>query len=220
MKRLPVAKTSWLSVVLVIIAAALWALDQKRAADPPEKSASPRAGQAAANFEVYQNCRLVESRKNDGDSFMLRLPDGRESEFRLYYVDAPESAFKTYPGGRNNHERIRQQAAEMGGITTQQAVDIGKKSKGFTLGLLGSAPVTVFTRWDSPFHDGRYHAFIRVKNGGRDRWLHELLIERGLVRIKTKPADLPDGTPVKRQLDHLRDLERQARRGDAGVWGL
>ncbi len=127
---------------------------------------------------------------------------------------------KGYAGGHTNHERIRQQAADMGGITSQQAVDIGKKSKSLTLGLLGSAPVTIFTTWDSPFNDGRYHAFIRVKDGGRVRWLHEVLVERGLARIKTKPADLPDGTSTTRQLNHLRDLERQAKRNGAGAWGL
>ena len=225
MKRRPAAKTSWLSVVLVIAAVALWALDQKRAGDPPRKSETvlveKSSGQErAGGYEIYQNCRLVEARNNDGDSFILRLPDGRKAEFRLYFVDTPESAFKNYAGGQSNHERIRQQAAEMGGITSQQAVDIGKKAKVFTLGLLGSAPVTVFTRWDSPFHDERYHAFVRVKNGGKDRWLHELLIERGLGRLKTKPADLPDGESSARQLGHLRDLERQAKRNDAGAWGL
>ena len=225
MKRRPAAKTSWLSVALVIAAVALWALDQKRASDPPRKSETSRvetsaSPERAGSYETYQSCKLVEARNNDGDSFILRLPDGRKEEFRLYFVDAPESAFKTYAGGRSNHERIRQQAAEMGGITSQQAVDIGKKGKAFTLGLLGSAPVTIFTRWDSPFHDERYHAFVRVKDGGKDRWLHELLVERGLARIKTKPADLPGGDSAAHQLGRLRDLERQAKRNNAGAWGL
>lgn len=228
MKRRPAAKTSWLTVLLVIAALAVWTLDQKRAADSRGESRNHRTGNAAASgkpaatggYESYQNCALAGTRGNDGDSFLVRLPDGRKEIFRLYFVDSPESAFKRYSGGETNHERIRQQAADMGGITPEQAVATGVKARALTLGLLGSAPFDVFTRWDSPFRDQRYHAFIRVREAGQPRWLHELLVERGLARIKTKPADLPDGTPANQHLEHLRELERQARRGQRGAWGL
>lgn len=236
----PPAKTSWITVLLVIAAVVLWAIDQKRAAGPPEKPQSREVGKSApapktspppakkpqtrvekkGAYEIYRNCTLADYRNNDGDSFMLKLPDGRKAEFRLYFVDTPESAFKRYAGGDTNHERIRQQAAELGGITPEQAVEIGKKGKAFTLGLLGNAPFTIHTCWDSPFHDERYHAFVEVKENGKPRWLHELLVERGLVRIKTKPADLPDGTPASKHRDHLRDLERRAKQNGTGVWGL
>ncbi len=163
---------------------------------------------------------LVEARNNDGDSFILRLPDNRQAEFRLYFVDTPESAFKTYAGGRSNHDRIRQQAADLGGITSKQAVEVGKQGKHLTRKLLGSGPITIFTRWDSPFHDNRFHAFVRVNDGGDYRWLHEILIERGLARIKTKTADLPDGTPATRQYERLRKFENTAKRQRSGVWAL
>lgn len=240
MNRRPVAQTSWFTVLLIIAAVALWALDQKRGADrrekpqtrqvgnvspaskppPPqvERSASKRETSGAC--EVYRDCTLVEARNNDGDSFMVRLPDGRKAEFRLYFVDTPESAFKRYAGGDTNHARIRQQASEMGGITPEQAVAVGKQGKELTLGLLGRRAFTVFTCWDSPFRDERFHAFVEVMEAGKTRWLHELLIERGLVRLKTKAADLPDGTPAARHLESLRDTERRAKRNGVGVWGL
>lgn len=240
MNRRPVAKTSWFTVALIIAAVALWALDQKRAADsrgkphtrqnerpspPPAAKPSsaekpPSGSEKAGAYEIYRNCTLAEARNNDGDSFMLRLPDGRKAEFRLYFVDTPESAFKRYPGGETNHGRIRQQAAELGGITPEQAVEIGKQGKAFTLGLLESRPFTIFTCWDSPYNDERYHAFVEVQENGKPRWLHELLVERGLVRMKTKPADLPDGTPVSKHREFLRDLERTAKKNETGVWGL
>jgi endonuclease YncB( thermonuclease family) len=240
MKRRPAAKTSWFTVLLVIAAVALWALDQQRAADSTGKPRTRETGNAprapgqgpapaeqtaaaqekAGAYEVHRNCSLVEARNNDGDSFMVRLPDGRKAEFRLYFVDTPESAFKRYAGGDTNHERIRQQAAELGGITPEQAVETGKKGKAFTLGLLGGGPFTLFTCWDSPYQDARYHAFVEVRENGKPRWLHELLVERGLARIRTKPADLPDGTPASRHRDQLRELERQAKRSGTGVWGL
>ncbi|MCU0748801.1 MAG: hypothetical protein MUF13_04555 [Akkermansiaceae bacterium] len=242
MTRRPIGKTSWFTVLLIVAAIALWALDQQRALDskeknPPaakqtekaEKAEKPSPAPAskpstkparAGRYEIYQNCRLAEARNNDGDSFMILLPDGRKKEFRLYYVDTPESAFKRYAGGDSNHERIRQQAAELGGITPEQAVEIGKKGKAFTLGLLESKPFTIYTEWDSPYNDERYHAFVEVIDQGKPRWLHELLVERGLVRMKTKPADLPDGTPVSSHREHLRSLERSAKKKEVGAWGL
>ncbi len=162
----------------------------------------------------------MEARNNDGDSFMVKLPNGKQAEFRLYFVDTPESAFKSYADGENNHQRIRQQAADLGGITDNQAVEIGKKAKAFTLALLASQPFTIYTEWDSPFHDQRYHAHVEVRQDGKPRWLHQILVERGLVRMKTKPADLPDGTPATQEKENLRNLEREAKRQQTGVWGL
>ncbi|MBC8127366.1 MAG: hypothetical protein H8M99_09530 [Gloeobacteraceae cyanobacterium ES-bin-144] len=233
MIRKPIGKTSWFSVLLIIAAVTLWVIDQKRSAESPDKQQSHQApsrnpteenpssnNETRGDYEVYRDCTLAEVRNNDGDSFMVRLPGGKQAEFRLYFVDAPESAFKSYAGGETNHERIRQQAAEMGGITSEQAVEIGKKAKLFTLTLLGRQPFTIFTRWDSPFHDQRYHAFVEVSENNQARWLDELLIERGLVRMKTKPAMMPDGTPAARHAEHLRELEREAKRKAVGAWGL
>lgn len=228
MQRKPLAKTSWFTVLLIAAALVVWLIDQKRALDPKPRQGRVETSSPAtkpersekSGYEHYRGCTLVEARHNDGDSFLLKLPDGRTEEFRLYFVDTPESAFKRYAGGETNHERIRQQAAEMGGITPEQAVEIGKKAKAFTLALLAESPCDIFTRWDSPFNDKRYHAFVEVKENGRPRWLHELLVERGLARLKTKPADLPDGTPAESQRNHLRELERKAKKDGTGVWGL
>jgi len=214
-------KTTWFTLLILGAALALWAYDQKNQPHlPPATPATPAATVAkAGRYEVFQNCTLVEARHNDGDSFMIRLPNGKTAEFRLYFVDAPESAFKSYGGGATNHARISQQAADLGGITPEQAVAIGKKGKAFTLGLLASQPFILYSEWDSPYNDGRYHAHIQVFHEGKTRWLHQILIERGLARIRTKPADLPDGTTAARELENLRNFQSQARRKSVGAWG-
>ena len=107
----------------------------------------------------------------------------------------------------------------MGGITPQQAVQVGQEAKHFTLALLGSHPFDIYTRWDSPFHDERYHAFVQVKQGGKPRWLHELLVEKGFVRIHTKGADLPDGIAYAKHKARLKELESTAKKAGAGAWG-
>ncbi len=211
-------------IVMVVAALALWLRDQQFEAAPPA-TWSPRSAPATPagksnGYEHYTGCTLVPEKHNDGDSFQVRLPDGREKVLRLYFVDAPESDFKTYRGGANNYQRIDDQAAEMGGISAKQAVEIGHRAKNDTLRLLAAAPFEIYTKWDSPFHDGRYHAFVRVLEDGREIWLHQLLIERGLARIKTKPAPLPDGTTVAAELAALRKSQAEAKRKRAGAWGM
>lgn len=228
------ASTPWFVVLLFVAAVVLWIMEglgpSRRHGRPERGGPSPdpvadsgRAGRAITTqggYEVYQNCALVPDDGNDGDSFKVRLPDGRIRVFRLYFVDTPESRFRRYAGGDTNHERIRQQAAELGGISPAQAVEIGAIGKKFTQMILGQAAFTLFTNWDSPFHDERFHAFVEVTDGGKPRWLHEMLVERGLARIKTKPADMPDGTPSDKHRDHLRAVERSAKARKAGAWAL
>lgn len=221
-------RNSRFTVLLIVAAVAVWAFNETRPAPKPQREshAPPPAGKTAEKpensgaYELFHNCTLAEARNNDGDSFLVKLPDGKKAEFRLYFVDTPESAFKSYAGGDTNHPRIREQAAEMGGITPQQAVKIGQDAKHFTLDLLASRPFDIHTRWDSPFHDNRFHAFVEVRQDGKSRWLHELLVEKGFVRIHTKGADLPDGTSAAKHKAHLKGLESTAKRTQAGAWGL
>lgn len=195
-------KGTWQVVLLLIAAVVLWALEHRK---PPAAGKTERVGTSA--YETFPGCRLEDHRGNDGDSFHVRLPDGRVEQFRLYYVDAPESQFRTYAGGRSNHDRIRDQAADMG-LTDEQAVAIGQQAKLRVRELLSAAPFVLHTRWDDPFGDRRYHAFVQPAGGP---WLHETLVREGLARIHTKPADLPDGTPVKTRLSQLRELEAAAK---------
>ncbi len=228
MARGTMAGTGW-SVLCVLAAVALYAYNQRTVTGskrPASKAASNSASDASAplaektgNYETYRNCTLAAGPHNDGDSFMVRLPNGREAEFRLYFVDTPESAFKSYADGQTNRERIAKQA-ETFGITPEQAVETGKKAKAYSLGLLAGGPFDLSTCWDSPYHDNRFHAFVSVSQQGRPRWLHELLIEHGYVRIYTKGADLPDGTPMPKHKKRLEMLEKSARDRGEGAWGL
>ena len=222
----PKRRGPWITLLIVIAIGVKFYTESQQ--PPPAKSSgtsqlpaqpSPQL-EKIGGYEVYRNCALAEARSNDGDSFVVRLPSGKQAIFRLYFVDTPESAFRSYAGGETNHQRIADQAAEMGHITPEQAVEIGKVGMHFTLDLLASRPFTIYTRWDSPFHDDRYHAHLEVQQDGKTLWLDELLIERGLARIKTKPADLPDGTPAAKHLAHLRDLERAAKQARRGVWSF
>jgi endonuclease YncB( thermonuclease family) len=210
------SKPTWQLVLLLVLAALAWVLEPRMRSGAGGKPSAGGSRAATASYETFTACRLEEHRGNDGDSFLVRLPDGRVEQFRLYYVDAPESAFRRYGGGRDNHQRIREQAAAFG-IAEQAAVDIGRQAKERVRERLGRQPFTLHTRWDDPFGDRRYHAFVAPAGHGL---LDEELVREGLVRIHTKGAELPDGTPVKVRLRQLRELEREARQAGRGAWGM
>ncbi|WAC19500.1 hypothetical protein OVA24_19940 [Luteolibacter sp. SL250] len=234
-------QSPWFVLLIIVAAVVMWALDQRKSgpeegprpqrnekvsANPPPSSkplpsgktaGRPGTGHREGRYELHRNCKLAADNSNDGDSFRVLLPDGRREIFRLYFVDTPESAFKSYRNGENNHQRIREQAEHFG-ITSEEAVEVGKDGKQFVLGLLGKRPFTLHTEWDSPFRDQRYHAFIEVEDGGRPRWLHEVLLEKGFARLKTKPADLPDGTKAASHRRHLEALQSAARKSRTGGW--
>jgi endonuclease YncB( thermonuclease family) len=53
--------------------------------------ASPQKASAAKPFERFDGCVLTPDEWTDGDSFRVRLLDGRLETFRLYFVDTTES---------------------------------------------------------------------------------------------------------------------------------
>lgn len=180
MSRKRSKSNSVVPILIVVAAVAIWGFDayklgdfrQNTGGEGPQshEAGSPSSSEKPARtgrYDTYTGCTLVPDRSNDGDSFRVMLPEGRMEIIRLYFVDSPESAFKTYGGGRNNHRRIGDQAADMGGITPQQAVEIGKKAKQFTLYHLEKNPFTLHTEWDSPFNDKRYHGFIKLRYNGK-----------------------------------------------------
>ncbi|GAA5482795.1 hypothetical protein [Haloferula sargassicola] len=215
------AKTnSWQVILLLVLAVGLWGVEKWRPgllrgwrdhpAVPPvaaDGKTQASAGKPAVvnGYERFDGCQWVDHRQNDGDSFRLRLPDGRVEQFRLYFVDTPESAFRQYGGGRNNHQRIHEQALEMR-VSDKEVVEIGQDAKHRVEAMLKGKPLTIYTEWDDPFGDRRFHAFVEMPGGG---WLHEWLAREGLVRVHTKGAPLPDGTP---ESAHRRELQRLARK--------
>lgn len=206
-------QSTWPFLFLLVVAVGLWLKDQLGA--PTDPAATERV---AEGWERIEGCRWVEHDRNDGDSFRLRLPDGKVEEIRLYFVDAPESAFRTYGGGRNNHDRIADQARDLG-VTSEQAVEIGKKAKKMVKEWCAEGDLTISTQWEDPFGDRRYHAFIEMPDQ-RGSWLHERLVAAGVVRIHTKGSDLPNGQSESAQKRRLKQLEETARETGVGAWGL
>lgn len=226
------AQSSSLAVVVVIVVAGFFYFSQQNGGTRASESATTVEVEqdlevknftpvrvTSSQFDVLPNCHLAKHRHNDGDSFHVRH-GGKDTEFRLYYVDSPESAYKTYRDGNNNGERLEQQGKYFGRLTQEQTADVGKAAKDFSLKLLSAGEFRVVTKWEGVFDSERRYAFVLVKWHGREVYLHELLVAQGLVRIYTKPNTLPDNTSASRHRQKLKELEAQARAQKLGGWGI
>ncbi|MBK1828642.1 thermonuclease family protein [Haloferula rosea] len=202
-------QSSWSLILLLVVAGGLWLKEQMARPD-----AVGGVVQTAEGWERIEGCRWIPHDRNDGDSFHVRFPDGREEQIRLFFVDAPESARRSYGGGRSNHERISYQAKAFG-IDDDAAVEVGRMAKKKVESWLGDGDFVVVTRWEDPFGDRRFSALVELDSG---EWLHEKLVKEGLVRIYTKGTVMPDGTSIEEQEKHLRNLEKAARAHGVGGW--
>ncbi len=173
-------------------------------------------------YDVLENCTLVDHKHNDGDSFHIKHANGQD-EIRLYFADTAESTYKTYGGGENNGDRLDKQARDFGGLTREQTTQVGQLGKKRTLSLVKGKKFKVITK-RQPVTDRksetRIYAFVVLENDGTEYYLHELLTQEGLVRHSTWGTDLPDGTPRKKQEARLTAMENDAKKRKVGAWGM
>jgi endonuclease YncB( thermonuclease family) len=163
----------------------------------------------AQPFQRLDGCIYKPQRWNDGDSFHVLLPDGKEIVFRLYFVDSPEEE-------RVYADRIAEQAAYFG-LSSDAAAEIGRAASEFTKRALAK-PFTVYTRWRRALGrsaNWRYYAIV-ITAERHD--LSELLVRNGLARIYGTRTPLPDGRDSREYLAHLRELENEAKRAKRGAW--
>lgn len=175
---------------------------------------------SGAGLELLKGCRLITGRNSDGDSFHVQHPKG-ENEFRLYFVDTPESEYKEYRNGEDKGKRLDEQGAYFNGMDRVGAAAVGKDAKAFVLGLLKKEDFKVLTKWENVHRDKvRFHGFVIVKWEGKEVYLHELLVAEGLGRIHTWGADLPGGKAWKAQRGDLEKWEKEVKKAGIGAWGF
>ncbi len=159
-------------------------------------------------WDMLDNCRLVESFANDGDSFHVMHGD-KEYVFRLCFVDCPETSdyYK---------ERIQQQA-DWWGITTKNAVRAGKDATEFTMKLLGKSDFVVYTKHkDARGNSKLGREFAMIKVG--DSYLSKILVENGLARVYGYALKTPDGISRDVYRNRLDSIEKKAKRERKGAW--
>ncbi len=160
------------------------------------------------------NCVLIPTEWADGDSFSVRLPDGKEQTIRLYGADCIEMHVQ---GDASNVSRLRDQRRYFGISEILTAKSIGEAAKVETCKLL-EKPFTVFTGFADGRGDGRFgriYAFVKTADG---RDLSEWLVSQGLARAFGVVRQLPDGTSGSEWREVLVDLELTAARAGKGAW--
>ena len=162
------------------------------------------------NWQRIDNCKWVEDRWNDGDSFHLLTGDAnRQIVARLYFVDTPE-AETAY------RDRLDEQAAYFG-ISREQAIQIAHEASDFTKNRL-ERPFTIWTRWRNALGRsslGRVYCIV-IDSTSKD--LNEALVENGLARIYGVKTHLPDVRDSKMYVDHLKEIELKAKMEKRGAW--
>lgn len=170
---------------------------------------------------TLNNCTFVDTEWADGDSFQLRIPDGKLMTVRLYAADCMELHINT----DNDKRRLRDQRRHFG-ITEVKgdmqdsvslATALGKEGRVFTENAL-KIPFTIHTRHHKAPGDGkhiRYYAFVVTADGDD---LATELVRAGLARARGVGTEMIDGTSLERYKQKLADLEYQAAKREKGIW--
>lgn len=171
------------------------------------------AESSAESLGAYPNSTFIQTEWADGDSFLIRLPDGREETFRLYFVDCPEKEINR----DSTLERLQEQAAFFGIPNPVNVREAGEEAAKFTSELLSSPFTvhTVFAKAPSGSDATRYYAFIELPDG---RLLSEVLVAAGWARAVGKERKTPDDVHHAEQKAALEDLQLVAAVNRLGAW--
>jgi DNA uptake protein ComE-like DNA-binding protein len=176
---------------------------------------------AADAIQTFPGCTLVEAEWADGDSFPVRLPDGRQVTARLYGADCIE----WHVNDETLARRLRAQRRYFGIADTDAASsmktarDFGKQATLRTRELLAK-PFTVHTAFAGARGNGeteRAYAFVTTAEG---KDLATILVEDGLARAFGVTRQLPDGTSGNEYREALADLELTAAASKKGIWSV
>jgi len=168
---------------------------------------------AVAEMQTFTNCRYVDSKSSDGDSFVVELEPGREQVVRLYYVDCPETTAEQ----ETDQRRLREQTAHFGLEDPKVTMEVGRQAKEEVAKLLAK-PFTVRTVFASALGRAswkRVYAFVTTADGTD---LGEPLLELGLARSYGVGRSTPGGGSIEETREHMDDLELQAALQKKGLW--
>jgi DNA uptake protein ComE-like DNA-binding protein len=176
---------------------------------------------ADESLQTFPSCTLVEADWADGDSFPVKLPDGRQVTARLYGADCIE----WHVNDETLARRLRAQRRYFGIADTDAASsmktarDFGKQAALHTRELLAK-PFTVHTAFAGARGNGekeRAYAFVTTAEG---KDLATVLVDEGLARAFGVTRQLPDGTSGNEYREALADRELTAAASKKGIWAV
>jgi DNA uptake protein ComE-like DNA-binding protein len=164
-------------------------------------------------LQKFEKCSLVEAGWADGDSFPVKLPNGKEIVLRLYYVDCNEVAAAT----ETDQRRVRDQSSYFGIDDHQITLEFGRRVADQVKKLLAK-PFTVQTAFaTAPGRSAkpRTYGFITLSDG---RDLGEVLVGEGLARSYGVRRNTPSGLTAEAAQAKMDDLELGAAIARRGIW--
>ncbi|WP_157817733.1 helix-hairpin-helix domain-containing protein [Candidatus Thiodictyon syntrophicum] len=175
----------------------------------------------AADLQAIENVRLVPAEWADGDSFLVRFPDGSEHTLRLYGADCLEWHVTDGADAR----RLRAQRryfgiSGYGGTPTasiELAKSLGEAAAVATRSLLAE-PFTVHTAFSDAKGDGRYRRIFAFVTTAQGEDLATSLVSAGHARAFGVYRATPKGLSKEDYRDVLRDSELLAANKRKGVW--
>jgi len=168
---------------------------------------------SAQELQKFEKCRLVEAGWSDGDSFPVKLPDGKEIVLRLYYVDCNEVAAAT----ETDQRRVRDQSSYFGIDDHQATLEFGRRAADEVKKLLAKPFIvqTAFATAPGRSAKPRTYGFVTLSDG---RDLGEVLVGEGLARSYGVRRNTPDGLNTDAAEAKMDDLELGAAIARRGIW--
>jgi endonuclease YncB( thermonuclease family) len=180
-------------------------------------AASP--ARAEAPLQNFTGCEFISSSWADGDSFPVRLPDGREITARLYGADCIEA----HVNNESDARRLRAQRRYfgIGGGEAPESIalarDLGRRASKRTAELLAK-PFTVHTVFsDARGSSASQRVYVFITTADK-RDLASVLVEEGLARAFGVARGTPQGLTGNDYREQLRDLELVAAASRQGIW--
>ena len=176
---------------------------------------------ADESLQTFPSCTLVEADWADGDSFPVKLPDGRQVTARLYGADCIEWHVTDESDARRLREQRRYFGISGFGGSPQTSIEAAKGFGGKAAEEVARAlaePFSVHTAYSDARGDGRYKRFYGFVTTSKGEDLATRLVGLGLARAFGVYRETPSGVTSKEYRASLEDLELKAAKKGLGAW--
>ncbi|MEM9280259.1 MAG: helix-hairpin-helix domain-containing protein [Verrucomicrobiota bacterium] len=172
-------------------------------------------------LQKFEDCTLVPTDWADGDSFLVRLPNGDEQTVRLYGVDCVEWHVTDETDARRLRAQRRYFGITEAGGSAAASIQLAKgfgEAAGEAVREQLAEPFTLYTGFADARGDGKYprvYGFIVTAEGDD---LAEWLVKHGLARAYGVSRGTYAGLDRDDFRERLQDLELLAARKGDGIW--
>lgn len=218
MRASPIFKSELFRLGICLLLGSFFLQAEIRAAKSTKKTEYEK--DPVSGLASIPGCTYIETDWADGDSFLVKFPNGKKQTVRLYGADCIESAVRDTADA----QRLRTQRRYFGisgkkpSESIAQAKEFGKQAALFTKEQLMKGPFTIHTSFADGRGSAKYsriYAFVTLEDGSD---LAELLVKNGQARAYGVSRRTPYGEDQDGYRQRLADTELVAAKNSRGVW--